>query len=518
MGDAVRVIADLRFNWQGKTLMMKPSLLLFLSVDHLHAQHMLGGEIVAQGAFNNNPEGREKFTNFLQPIKCPCYLLTDLIEEDFRHEIVPHLMGSSRAALLKRKFEQFYRGTPYHQATLLQRQKTGRRDDDMLFSALTNPALITPWVDILLARKIALAGIYSVPQISAPLIKNYASKHLLLISWEKYSGLRQTYFSNHHLQISRLTPVQGETTFHDAVVKELLRTYQYLKSLSLLPSGETLDVYILCNAADRDQLYNRLTMSVDMFYDFVDIGKVSAQLRIEGAGNDSDATQIFLRQLAKNPPTTHYANANHTYYHTLWQLKHVLFFASAALFIAALGWSAMNVWQSSSAVDEAKTLHQKTQETLDKSQKITASFPNTYAQATDMKSGVTVMRKLAQYNIVSSEVLLPISLTLNHYPKLEMDDIAWQTSTTEPIAPKTQGDVPAQVLTIKGHLTDFANDYRAALNYLDQFQKDLTTQGYQVTALSKPFDASPTGSIADQSEAVKSPLGFSLKISHRPSL
>ncbi|NOU00067.1 MAG: hypothetical protein HOO95_00610 [Gallionella sp.] len=498
--------------------MLKPSLLLFLSVDHLHAQHMLGGEIVAQGAFNNNPEGREKFTNFLQPIKCPCYLLTDLIEEDFRHEIVPHLIGSSRAALLKRKFEQFYRGTPYHQATLLQRQQTGRRDDDMLFSALTNPALITPWVDILLAKKIALAGIYSVPQISAPLIKNYASKHLLLISWERYSGLRQTYFSNHHLQISRLTPVQGETTFHDAVVKELLRTYQYLKSLSLLPTGETLDVYILCNAADRDQLYNRLTMSVDMFYDFVDIGKVSAQLHIEPASNDSDATQIFLRQLAKNPPTTHYANTNHTYYYKLWQLKHVLNFASAAVFIAALGISAMNIWQISSSADEANSLHLKTLQTLEASQKITAAFPNTYAQAGDMKSGVTVMRKLAQHNIVSDEILRPVSLALDHYAKLEMDELTWQTSSTEPVAKNTQGDIPAQVLTFKGHLTDFANDYRAALNYLEQFQNDLSAQGYQVTALSKPFDDSPSGSIADQSDAVKSPLGFTLKISHRPSL
>jgi hypothetical protein len=497
---------------------MKPSLLLFLSVDHLHAQHMLGGKIIAQGAFKNTPDDREKFTHFLQPIKCPSYLLTDLIEEDFRHEIVPHLMGGSRAALLKRKFEQFYRGTPYHQATLLQRQKTGRRDDDMLFSALTNPALITPWVDILLAQKIALAGIYSVPQISAPLIKNYASKHLLLISWEKFSGLRQTYFSNHHLQISRLTPVQGETTFHDAVVKELLRTYQYLKSLSLLPTGETLDVYILCNAYDRDQLYNRLTISVDMFYDFVDISKVSAQLNIEQVGNDSDATQIFLRQLAKNPPSTHYANTNHTYYYKLWQLKNVLNFASVVMFIGALGLSAMNVLQSSSSVDEAKSLQHRTQQTLEEAQKITQSFPNTYAQATDMKSGVTVTRKLAQYNTVSDEALRPVSLTLDHYPKLEIDDLAWQTSAAEPVAPKTRGDVPAQVLTIKGHLTDFANDYRAALTYLEQFQNDLTAQGYQVTALSKPFDASPTGSITDQSEAIKSPLGFSLKISHRPSL
>jgi len=38
-------------------------------------------------------------------------LLVDLIEEDFRQEAVPHLLGSKRTALLQRKLEQFYRGT-----------------------------------------------------------------------------------------------------------------------------------------------------------------------------------------------------------------------------------------------------------------------------------------------------------------------------------------------------------------------------------------------------------------------
>ena len=186
---------------------MKNSLLLFLSVNRLHAQYMEGRKIVLQHDFLDTTEGRESFASFLQTEKCPTYLLTDLIEEDFRHEIVPHLTGSNLAALLQRKFEQFYRGTPFQQATPLERQKTGRRDVDMLFSALTNPSLITPWLNILLAQKTPLAGIYSVPHISVPLVKEHPSNHLLLISWEKFSGLRQTYFSKHRLQISRLTRV-----------------------------------------------------------------------------------------------------------------------------------------------------------------------------------------------------------------------------------------------------------------------------------------------------------------------
>jgi len=39
-----------------------------------------------------------------------------------------------------------------------------------------------------------------------------------------------------------------------------------------------------------------------------------------------------------------------------------------------------------------------------------------------------------------------------------------------------------------------------------------------VTVLTKPFDASPSGSIADQREVRSSTLSFSIKISRRPGI
>ncbi|MFZ2525079.1 MAG: hypothetical protein WAW87_07160, partial [Candidatus Ferrigenium altingense] len=91
----------------------------------------------------------------------------------------------------------------------------------------------------------------------------------------------------------------------------------------------------------------------------------------------------------------------------------------------------------------------------------------------------------------------------------------WRIGTTEPVTPNTLGDTPAQVI-IKGRLTDFANDYRAALNYLESFQRDLAAQGYQITVLANPLDVSPSGSIADQRDTHTDALGFSLKLSRRP--
>ena len=492
-------------------------LLLFLSAGQLHAQIMERGKITRQSEFTDTPEGQENFAIFLQGARYPAYLLVDLIEEDFRQETVPHLSGKSRTALLQRKIEQFYRGTPFHQSTLLQRQKTGRRDDDMLFSALTNPALIKPWMDIMLAQQTPLAGIYSIPQISAPLVKDHPSKHLLLISWERFAGLRQTYFSDHRLQISRLTPIRADLTFQQAVVTELARTYQYLKSLSLLPLGQTLDVRLLGHSQDLAKLQLDLPKSADMHYDFIDLGDLAKQQNIDYRFTDSDASQIFLHQLAARPPQTHYANATHTHYFKLWQLKHTLNLASGTLLFGMLLWGAANLWQSSNDAAEAASLKKLAQRTQSEAHKITSTFPHTYAPAANMKAGVSVMRRLDQQGSSPDGILQPISAILDRHPRIELDELAWRMDATEPVASGTLADVPAQSIIIKGRLTDFTNDYRAALDYLENFQRHLAVQGYQVAVLVKPLDISPSGSIADQRETDANALGFSLKVSRRPA-
>ena len=504
--------------------MTKRCLLLLLSAHHLHAQQMVGGKIAAQREFSNSQEGREDFAVFLQSAKLPVYLLVDLIEEDFRQETVPHLSGRSRSALLQRKFEQFYRGTPFYQATLLQRQQTGRRDDDMLFSALTNPALVTPWLAVMQAQQIPLAGIYSIPQISAPLVKDHPSKHLLLISWEKFAGLRQTYFSNHRLQISRLTPVHAGLTFQEAVVKEIARIYQYLKSLSLLPPGQTLDVRLLGHSHDLIELQLELPRSEDMRYDFIDLAEVAVQLKIDYRFTDSDAGQIFLHLLAIGPPRANYANAGHTHYYDLWQLRRALDWGSGALLLGCLMWGAVNAMHNAGKAAEAGLLKAQAQRILDEARQITRGLPDTRAPATDMKAGVNIVNKLEQYGATPQAILKPISLVLDKFPQIELNNLGWQINATGPVAndapvkahAPASDAIPNTVITLKATLQGFANDYRAALAYLERFRRELSANDYQVTVMSAPLDVSSGGSLADQREARESALEFSLQLVRKP--
>ncbi len=495
---------------------MSQKTLFFLSSDSFHAHVWKNGALAAPYYFTNNAEGRERFSDFLRTHRDPAYLLVDLIEEDFRQETVPHLTGANRQALIQRKFDQYYRSTPFRLASLQRRQEEGRRDDELLFSALTNPARITSWLELLLLHNTPLVGIYSVPHASLPLIKDIASDHLLLLSWEKNAGLRQSYFLDKRLRFSRLTPLPPGGSFADAVSIETARTYQYLQSLSMTPQGEMLQVYVICHTSDRAQLDEHLSGNQSMSYAYLDIQQLGKNFKSKNAYSDSDATPLFLHLLATQQPRASYAASTQTRFYQLWQTNRGLFGLAAATALACLVWSTLSFFEASGINEEIDGYTLQTSRMNQEVLQITRQFPtsaqgandNTVA-ASDMKTVVTLFRYLQLYAIPPQQILNGLTSTLQDFPRISTGKISWQASA--------EGNLPAQEITFNGELLNFGNDYRGALNYLERFQLVLTRAGYTVTPVKMPLDFSSKGSIsADINLITEKPYEFSLKLIWRP--
>ncbi len=495
---------------------MSRKTLFFLSSDSFHAHIWEKGKLSAPQYFAQNAEGKEQFSAFLQTYRHPAYILVDLIEEDFRHEVVPHLTGSNHQALLQRKFDQYYRNTEFRLARLQRRQDDGRRDDELLFSALTNPGRISAWLDLLLLHKTPIAGIYSLPHTSNPIVKDIEYDNLLLISWEKDAGLRQSYYFNQRLRFSRLTPLNPGTNFADAVASETNRTYQYLQSLSLTPHGDLLKVHIICHADDRAQLDARLASNRNMQFSYLDLQQLGKRFKFQHTFRDSDATLLFLQVLATQPPNGNYASPEHRHYYQLWQTQRGLFGLSAATALTCLAWASLSFMEGSGMSEEIDILNDQAGRMMQETQQITRQFPGSppgagnIVSASDMKTAVTLFRNLQFYSVPPQQILKGLSDTLNNFPRIRSGKIAWQATAAG-------GNYPEQVITFNGELADFGNNYRGALNYLERFQLVLSKAGYTVTPLKMPLDFSSQGSIsADISENRDRPADFSLKIIWRP--
>ena len=483
--------------------------LFFISADHFQAYSWKNGELSSAQFFSNDAKGRDQFADFLKNNRHPSYLLTDVIEEDFRQESIPHLVGSNRRALISRKFDQYYRGTPFLQAHLLHRQAEGRRDDDMLFSSLTNPARISPWLDTMLSNQTALVGIYSVPTISTPLIQNIESEHVLLLTWEMHAGLRQTYFKNGRLHFSRLTPLSDNLSFSGAIVAETPRTQQYLKSLSLPPPGETLDVHIICDSQDRRALESEVHSSNELQYHYLDIRDLCKRLKSKGTPNSSDATPLFLQLLAAKPPGNQYANADHTHFSRLRQLRFILYGLAIANILIASVWTGSALLDGLNYSSESEPILNEASLLTRKANSIQTQFPKTSVPAADMKTAVTLIRKLNSYSPHPEKILTGLTQSLDQFTRVRTVKLAWQNSPAD-AAPSSY---PAQVISYDGELLDFGSNYRGALTYLERFEQSLTQHGYTIASSTLPVDVSSKGSISNTSglDASK-PAQFSVKI------
>jgi hypothetical protein len=480
--------------------------LLYLCAARLYARQWKNGGLSPAQCYTDDPEGREQFATFLKTQREPVYLLTDFIEEDFRIDTVPHLHGSEHAALARRKLDQLYRNTPFRRAVRLQRLSEGRRDDKMLFSALTNPALISPWLDILLAQHAPLAAIHSVPSVSTALARQLPAGQLLLLSWEKYAGLRQSCFDAGHLQFSRLTPVSADASFGAAIATEAARTRQYLQNLGLLPPGQEMDVCIICHANDKSGLEAHLQNGDGMRYIFLDIRELGRRAGSKAEYADSDATPLFLHLLAIAPPRSHYADAAHTRFFRLRQIRRSLHGLSAALIAASLLWCTADIREGNRLDDASRLLNDQASSLSQQIKQITDAYSGAQASPVDMKTAVLLSRALDNYSPPPQVVLAGLGRVMDDYPHIRMNHLSWQADAVE--------NVPVQVISLEGELEQFSGDYREALGYLNRFRQALTQRGYEVQAQAMPLDTSPQGRI-DADMTGNKPAQFSLQLIRR---
>jgi len=493
---------------------MKPSpqTLLLLSAHHFLAYTWTGDKITETQYFNNDTEGHAQFSNYLHQHRYPASLLVDLIEEDFRSETVPHLRGRSRCELIERKFEQYYRNTPFRLASVQQRHSDGRRDDEMLFSALTNPQRLSVWLDIVLAKQIPLIGIYSLPYLSCGLIKAIKSEHVLLLSWEKHAGLRQSYFKNQHLQFSRLTPLDGHSSLLATVATETPRIKQYLTSLNPQSPAEVLDVYILCNRQERIKLEDGLLSEADLHYSYIDIQSASEDHKIKMTFQDSDATPLFLHLLAHKACPHHYATSKHSRYHHLWKLRKMLLAITSTITVGTALWSVFPLWEGHEYSAKTQALLTQTRQLNKQTEAIKQRIPTSKISASDMKAAVTLVSELDNYFPRPERILLNLSEVLTQFTRIQLNKISWQASNSNSITPA----YPAQQINFDGELLDFGKNYRGALAYLENFQLSLRQRGYAVTVINSPLDISPKGRIISKNP-MKNNAKFTLRLTWDPA-
>lgn len=325
-----------------------PRQVFYLSGRQLAVYEWWDGVLGEPRLFAPDREGQDRFVRYLDETPpVPGHFLVDVVEEEYRRDTLPHVFHRDRWALIRHRAARLFRDSQHWYAERQGRETGDRRDDRVLYVALTNPGVLEPWLSLLTQRRLPIAGIYSLPLLSASLLPAVSggTGNALLVSLQGADNLRQSFFQGRYLKISRLAhlPVTQGRQAVESMPEEVEKLRHYLNSLRLLSRDEPLDVYVLSHGGILSDLSRSPGGAAHTRYHLVDIADLAHRL---GMGNGLDspyADSLFVRLLIRACPANHYATAQETRYFTVHRLRKAMVAASVSLLLASALWSGLQV-------------------------------------------------------------------------------------------------------------------------------------------------------------------------------
>jgi len=504
---------------------------LFLSADKLAVYHWYRGKLGSSYLFDTDREGQKNFIRYIRETpNSPVYIMVDVIEEEFRVDTIPHVFGADRDAVIQRKQSRLFREASYFHTLFQGREEEGRRDDKILFMALTGQDIIKPWVEILEQHKVPLAGIISLPLLIQSFLKYLPkpSEHMLVVSMQSISGLRQTFFQQQQLKISRLAklPRYGTASYAPRIFDEVDKIRRYLNSLRLISAEHPLDIYFLANRELLEELKQSQENSAMVRHHLLDIDELASEMEIEKKQITPFSDQIYAYHLLSSALPNAYATVREMRYNKLRKFRHAMNAASLLLVLTGSIYGGFNFMDAITFSQQSESAKNKTQFYTQRYNMARERLPETPVQPAEIKVAVDMLGTLEKYKSTPVEMMRYLGHSLMDFPEIQLQQIEW-ISSLDPNAKLESGEnsnsnlnIDAeskadyyQIATINAQLVPFDGNYRAAIAMVNKFaevlrQDDLT---YDVTILTFPLDVSSEGNLSGDVKKIDKKAEFSLR-------
>lgn len=494
-------------------------LLLSISASEATVTVMRRGRLSPCAVFQNEAGGWSAFAQMLSSLpRMPAYLMADVAEEEFRTEALPHVAARARHAMLRRKLSQLYRSSPYATAVFQERETDKRRDDRFLFVAMNNRDALKGWLEVLQVRDMPVAGVYLLPLVSQRLVQQLQlpGDDILLVSLQS-AGLRQTYFRNRKLIISRLTPIDAVNRY--SFLHEIEKTRAFLTNSRMLTREAGLTVYFLDPEDRNAALFADLTAEPQLAFQRIGRAALAAKTPVMRGlpGNCADAMMLATLGHTRHPVNLAASPTLTRYWRHVIQIG--LYQASAAAIVGAVLWAGFDLFQARQLKQEAADAAIQTQTQQRMYSQATQHFLKAPVEAENLRKAVEVAQALEHRYRSPERAFAAFSQIVDRFPSIALTELDWRrapkaSAENRPIT--TPAPDGGEVLTVDAQIRPFNGDYRAALETAESvLQAAKRLPGLASASLLKlPLDIRPesgiTGNTVLPADALKQEASFRL--------
>ena len=399
--------------------------------------HWSGKKFTGACSFEPDSAGLDKFEQYLhQSARLPTKLLIDVIEEDFRQETVPHVNGKDRAAVVNRQLDRFYRSSKqFTYYEVIGREKSGRRDDRVLMGAVTDPVLLSPWLEIIDRTETPLSGIWTLPLVSKKLLGMIEARKgpVLLVSQQVNSTLRQTFFRDGKMISSRQSVINQDagniTNIGKFARPEIVRTTAFLRNQRLIEEQEELSVHMLCSDIQAESVERELSAEGGLQFTLHSIEQIHGKLHLQGFDSKfADGIFAWLCMSEHFKPGHYGSREEFRRYHYSLASTALYTMSVVILLVAAI----MTEDNISGAIEAGRSVELlKQQEVGYKkiySEKF-ATYEAVFSNARNMNAAVDLVNTIEQHATVSPlDLFIEVSKVLSQpqFRNIEINKIEWQ--------------------------------------------------------------------------------------------
>ena len=495
------------------------------------------GRCEAQHRFEADEAGRGRFSAYLaEEPPVPVRVLVDLVEEEFREDSVPRVFGPDRRALIEARRRRLF-GDPTWGASLGQgRSGAGGREEGMLFTALTRPERLTPWLDAIARHRVPLAGVHSLPLLTERLLHWMPAadaSHLLVVTWQRAGGLRQTFFVEGRIKLSRLAvpPRLAEGERAAWLLGEVEHLRRYLARGGLLSAADALDACVVAEPGLESALLRLSPAGTGTRCRVVPLPALARRLGVEDSGELLWPEPLFVALLARYSPGHQYAPASAIADYALHRLRGGV--RAASLLVAGIGvlGAGAGLAGGIEAALFAESLAAQTALYRQRYDEARERLPQTPLALPALQLAVDSAEELHAARTSPEAALAALSLCLDRHAGIRIEGIDWNaeahtgamrtSGSSPPLSAGSgapPGGVPAegglQSVEIRGRVAPFDGNFRRALEQVGGFADSLRDlpDVLEVEMLSLPLDvgsgASLRGDAGARAAAAEAPFAL----------
>jgi hypothetical protein len=519
-----------------------PRRAILLGSEKLSVYHWLKGRVTDSYMFDTDETGQEQFERYLQQVPpSPVYILADFAEEEFRQETIPHVFGSDRRAIIQRKQNRLFRDATYCYSKVQGRETEGRRDDRILLTSITRPAQLKLWLSMLEKYHVPVASVTSVAIFSQELLPLLPEPggNMLVVTLQSISGLRQSFFTDGELKISRSIkmPRYGTVSYAPFIAEEIEKIRRYLSSLRFVSSEEPLDIYFLTHGQLLSELDKDLEDSDVHRYHMLDLQELANAANMDVEITTPFSDRLLVHEVLRKRPENHYAKATDLRYFNMRKLRYGLYAASVLILISSIIYSGIALMKSIDYKQQSIAAAKKTGFYNERYQMAREGLPETPVEPRELQTLAKIEDELQKYRTTPLPMLRVISDGLNRFPGIILDGLEWAqspdpnyrigdspaTSTPAPSqlppAPGLAIEEPGsnfyyQVALLNARIDNFDGNYRKAISTINSFAEVIRQQEnvVNVTVTSLPLNISSDSSLQGNMAVTEKEALFSMKI------